>query len=145
MKRNCQTCAYSEPVDSGIPALFCRRYPPRAVDAAETILPIVDFSDWCGEWARKIEPIKESRARVDARVSISRVLGRYVRVSGADGVFSGECPFGDDPHLFRISERSGTYFCDTCCSGGNAVRFLMLHQDLSFHDAVRQAEIDNAA
>lgn len=52
----CVSCAFffAEPKDD---LGFCRRYPPTIVsldDGFDSIFPIVEKQDWCGDFVRKV-------------------------------------------------------------------------------------------
>jgi hypothetical protein len=63
-KRNpaqkCNNCRWGNPTDPGPPPKGeCRRYPPKRIviwdhDRArfvdQTVYPVLDREDWCGEW-----------------------------------------------------------------------------------------------
>lgn len=54
---NCGQCVYFDPTGTPIrqgankiPAGYCRRYPPTAKNHAESVLPVVVETFWCGEY-----------------------------------------------------------------------------------------------
>ena len=77
---------------------------------------------------------------------IEDVVGDFVDLRKAGVNLTGICPFHDDKHdgnfIVRpstVSEARGgnTYRCFVCGKKGGPVKFLMEHEQLSFHDAIR--------
>ena len=62
--------------------------------------------------------------------------GQY-RKSGTDYVML--CPFHPDRHMgnFKISPRRNRCTCFSCGKGGDPIQFLMLHENLTYPDAIR--------
>lgn len=85
------------------------------------------------------------KAVIDA-TKIEDVIGDFVKLRKAGVNFTGICPFHDDQHdgnfIVRPStisnERGGnTYRCFACDAKGDAVKFLMDHENMTFIDAIR--------
>lgn len=85
------------------------------------------------------------KAVIDA-TKIEDVIGDFVKLRKAGVNFTGICPFHDDQHdgnfIVRPStisnERGGnTYRCFACDAKGDAVKFLMDHERMTFVDAIR--------
>jgi DNA primase len=58
---------------------------------------------------------------------------------------AGLCPFHDDHHAgsFRVSLRSGAFFCHACqASGGSVIDFLKERYRISFREAVQRLRKD---
>ena len=63
-----------------------------------------------------------------------------VRLSPAGpGRWKGRCPFHDDhrPSL-RVHPERNVWYCDPCGAGGDALAFVMRHEELGFAEAVRE-------
>lgn len=68
---------------------------------------------------------------------IEEVVGDFVALKRQGQNFVGLCPFHDDrnPSLY-VSPRLGIYKCFVCDAKGNAIRFLMEHEKLSYPEAL---------
>ncbi len=79
-------------------------------------------------------PVEAARA-----VGIETVLereGLTLRRAGRELV--ARCPFHEDRRpSFRVNPKKGTWYCDPCGTGGDAIAFVMRQRGLSFADAVR--------
>lgn len=74
-----------------------------------------------------------------ARVDISELVGRYVKLKKAGHNLSGLCPFHHEKTpSFTVSTKKNFYHCFGCGAHGDAIAFLMEHQGLSFVDALEQ-------
>lgn len=72
-----------------------------------------------------------------ARADIVDVVGRYVTLKKAGINFKGLCPFhGEKTPSFSVSPVRQVYHCFGCGEHGDAIRFLMEHNGLSFVEAV---------
>ena len=85
------------------------------------------------------------KAVIDA-TKIEDVISDFVKLRKAGVNLTGICPFHDDQHdgnfIVRPStispERGGnTYRCFACDAKGDAVKFLMDHENMTFVDAIR--------
>ncbi len=73
------------------------------------------------------------------RTSIAELVGRSVKLTRKGREFSGLCPFhSEKTPSFTVSEEKQFYHCFGCGAHGDAIRFLMQSQNLSFVDAVTQ-------
>ena len=74
-----------------------------------------------------------------ARVDISEIVGERVTLKKAGKNLSGLCPFHDEKSpSFTVSRDKQFYHCFGCGAHGNAIRFLMEYDRLSFPEAVEQ-------
>ena len=74
-----------------------------------------------------------------ARVDIAEVVGERVTLKKAGKNLSGLCPFHDEKSpSFTVSRDKQFYHCFGCGAHGNAIRFLMEYDRLSFPEAVEQ-------
>jgi DNA primase len=72
------------------------------------------------------------------RVDIVALVGRYVSLKKAGRSYKGLCPFHHEktPSFIVTAER-GSWHCFGCGEGGNAITFLMRHENLTFPEAAR--------
>ncbi|WP_133365218.1 DNA primase [Qipengyuania sediminis] len=74
-----------------------------------------------------------------ARITLSAVVGRSVRLQKAGREFRACCPFHDEKSpSFYINDAKGFYHCFGCQAHGDAIRWLTDHQGLAFMDAVKE-------
>jgi DNA primase len=78
-----------------------------------------------------VERIKEASNIVD-------VVSEFVTLHKSGANYKGLCPFHDEktPSFF-VSPARGTCHCFGCGKGGNAVSFIMEHEQLSYPEALR--------
>lgn len=76
--------------------------------------------------------------RILDAAQIVDVVSEFVSLRKAGVNYKGLCPFhaDKDPSLV-VSPAKGLYKCFSCGHGGNAVRFVMEHEQLSYPDALR--------
>ncbi|MEI6643865.1 MAG: DNA primase [Novosphingobium sp.] len=74
-----------------------------------------------------------------ARISLSGLIGRSVRVQKAGREFKACCPFHNEKTpSFTINDEKGFYHCFGCGAHGDAIRWMTDHQGLPFLDAVKE-------
>lgn len=74
-----------------------------------------------------------------ARITLSAVIGRSVRLQKAGREFRARCPFHDEKSpSFYVNDAKGFYHCFGCQAHGDAIRWLTDHQGLAFMDAVKE-------
>lgn len=74
-----------------------------------------------------------------ARTSLSGLIGRSVTLRKAGREHKGCCPFHHEKTpSFTVNDDKGFYHCFGCGAHGDAVRWLVEHDGLSWIDAVRQ-------
>ena len=74
-----------------------------------------------------------------ARVTLSALVGRSVRLTRAGREFRACCPFHDEKSpSFYVNDAKGFYHCFGCQAHGDAIRWLTDHQGLAFMDAVKE-------
>ncbi|MBX9896940.1 MAG: DNA primase [Qipengyuania sp.] len=74
-----------------------------------------------------------------ARITLSAVIGRSVRLTKAGREFKACCPFHDEKSpSFYVNDAKGFYHCFGCQAHGDAIRWLTDHQGLAFMDAVKE-------
>jgi len=69
---------------------------------------------------------------------IVRLIGEHVNLRPSGREFKGLCPFHDDsnPSMFVVPHK-GIFHCFACGTGGDALRFVQLHQHIEFGEALR--------
>ncbi len=81
------------------------------------------------------------RATVDRILDAAQivdVVSDFVTLRKSGANYKGLCPFHDDrTPSFVVSPAKGLCKCFACGKGGNAVHFIMEHEQLSFPDALR--------
>src|SRR5256884_9772168 len=77
---------------------------------------------------------------VRERTSIVDVISEQVTLKPAGGGnLKGLCPFHDEKTpSFTVSSSRNVYFCHGCGAGGDAIRFVMETEHLSFVEAVER-------
>lgn len=80
---------------------------------------------------------KESLETLRQRVDLIEVLSSYVDLKRTGASYKGLCPFHDEKSPSFIVQKGDThYHCFGCGAHGDAIKFLMTHQKMSFSDAV---------
>ena len=82
----------------------------------------------------------EDIALVRERTSIADVIGEHLTLKSAGGGnLKGLCPFHDEKTpSFHVKPSQGVYYCFGCAAGGDAIRFVMEVDHLSFVEAVER-------
>lgn len=95
-----------------------------------------------------LEDLEVFRARVTSARDfgdVSTIIRRHtdLRSCGSGGELVGLCPFHTErTPSFRVNDAKGRYYCQGCGEGGDAIRFLMIRERLSFRQAI-EAISDN--
>ncbi len=77
-----------------------------------------------------------------ARISLSGLIGRSVRVTKAGREFKACCPFHNEKTpSFTINDEKGFYHCFGCGAHGDAIRWMTDHQGLPFMEAVKELAV----
>jgi len=70
---------------------------------------------------------------------ISSVVGKYVNLRKSGHNFSGLCPFHPEKTpSFTVSDEKGFYYCFGCRAKGNAIKFLMEYERMSYPEVVEK-------
>ncbi|MFF5231892.1 DNA primase [Dactylosporangium sp. NPDC000521] len=82
----------------------------------------------------------EDIALVRERTAIADVISEHVTLKSAGGGnLKGLCPFHDEKTAsFNVSPARNVYFCHGCGNGGDAIKFLMEHDHLTFVESVER-------
>lgn len=71
------------------------------------------------------------------RLTLSEIIGRRVRLARAGREFKGCCPFHQEKSpSFYVNDDKQFYHCFGCGAHGDAIEFLMQHDNLAFTEAV---------
>lgn len=75
----------------------------------------------------------------DANADIVGVVSRYMTIKKTGKNYSGCCPFHKEKSpSFTVSNTKGFYYCFGCGAGGDAVKFVMDFDGISFREAVER-------
>lgn len=81
---------------------------------------------------------QESIDEVKARADIVLEVGTRVELKKAGASFVGLCPFhGEKSPSFNVSQSKQFYHCFGCGKNGDVFQFLMEHDGMEFHEAVK--------
>ena len=73
-----------------------------------------------------------------AQADIVQVIQDVVRLKQAGGTFKGLCPFHQEKTpSFSVNREKGFFHCFGCSAGGDVLKFVELHEKLSFPEAVQ--------
>lgn len=82
---------------------------------------------------------KESIENLSQRLNIVDIIENYIEVKKQGSSFVCVCPFHADKNpSMHINPTKGFYHCFACKAGGNAFKFVMDYEKLSFTDAVEK-------
>ena len=85
----------------------------------------------------------ERVAAIKDRISLSSLIGRVVKLRRAGREYVGLCPFHNERSpSFSVVEEKGFYHCFGCGAHGDAIRFKMQHDGMTFPDAMAALEGD---
>lgn len=85
-----------------------------------------------------IDPGTVDRIMEAAQSQITEVISEFVNLKRRGINYIGNCPFHNEKTpSFIVSPHKGIFKCFGCGKGGNAVNFLMEHEQLSFVDALK--------
>lgn len=81
---------------------------------------------------------RETIDRIMDAVNIVDVVSEFVHLRKAGINYKGLCPFHDDKTpSFIVSPAKGICHCFACGKGGNAVNFIMEHEQMTYPEALR--------
>jgi DNA primase len=82
---------------------------------------------------------EETLQQILAATDIVDLIGRSVKLKRSGSGYTGLCPFHQEKTpSFSVSPSRNAYHCFGCGAGGNAFRFVMEHENLSFMEAVKR-------
>jgi len=77
--------------------------------------------------------------KVKERVDIVDLISSYVKLTKSGRNYIGLCPFHDDRNpSFTVSPEKQLFYCFGCKEGGDAIKFLMKIEHLSYREALIQ-------
>lgn len=80
----------------------------------------------------------ETINRILEQANIEEVIKDYVKLDKKGSNFKGNCPFHDEKTPSFVVNPSGNYFnCFGCGKGGNSIKFLMLHENMDYVEALK--------
>src|SRR3954465_7172856 len=72
------------------------------------------------------------------QVNILQVIQEYVPLKKMGATWKGLCPFhSEKTPSFHVNPEKGFFHCFGCGAGGDAFKFLELHEKVGFQEAVR--------
>ena len=81
---------------------------------------------------------RETTDRIYAAANIVEIIGDYVTLKRKGVNYTACCPFHNEKTpSFVVSPSKGVYKCFGCGKGGNAVTFLMEHENISYPEALK--------
>ncbi|MCI6987971.1 MAG: DNA primase [Campylobacter sp.] len=88
---------------------------------------------------------KQSIDRLLESCDIVDIIEHYIPLRKSGSNFVGLCPFHDDKNpSMSVNANKGFFHCFSCKAGGNAIKFVMDYEKLSFPQAVEKvAELSN--
>jgi DNA primase len=82
---------------------------------------------------------EETLQQILASTDIVELIGRSVKLRRAGSNWQGLCPFHNEKSpSFNVRPSTNSYHCFGCGVGGNAFRFVMEHDGLTFMEAVKR-------
>jgi len=76
---------------------------------------------------------------IRARIPLSDIIGKRMKLTRAGREFKGCCPFHKEKTpSFYVNDQKSFYHCFGCGAHGDSIRFLMDHDNLKFMEAVEQ-------
>ena len=81
---------------------------------------------------------RQTIERIKDAANIVEVVSEFVTLRKSGANYKGLCPFHDEKTpSFMVSPSRGTCHCFGCGKGGNAVSFIMEHEQMTYPDALR--------
>jgi DNA primase len=82
---------------------------------------------------------QDSIEGLKTRIDIVDVIGNYIEVKKAGANFKALCPFHEEKSpSFVISPQKQIYHCFGCGAGGDAIKFVMEYEKLSYPEAIEK-------
>jgi DNA primase len=82
---------------------------------------------------------QESIEALKSRLDIVDVVGNYIELKKAGANFKAPCPFHDEKSpSFVVSPQKQFYHCFGCGAGGDAIKFVMDYEHLSYPEAIEK-------
>ncbi|GAB4228291.1 MAG: DNA primase [Chlamydiales bacterium] len=82
---------------------------------------------------------KQSLEVLKERVNLIEVVSRFVELKSSGSAYKGLCPFHDEKTpSFVIQKGDSHYHCYGCGAHGDAIQFLINHQNYTFSESIEQ-------
>ncbi|SFV60008.1 DNA primase [hydrothermal vent metagenome] len=82
---------------------------------------------------------QESIEALKARLDVVDVIGSYIELKKSGANFKAPCPFHDEKSpSFVVSPSKQIYHCFGCGAGGDAIKFVMDYEHLSYPEAIEK-------
>lgn len=82
---------------------------------------------------------QECAARIKASADIVEIVGKYVQLRRSGTSWKACCPFhNENTPSFHVTPSRQTFHCFGCGVGGDAIRFLMMYENLDYPTALRR-------
>jgi DNA primase len=82
---------------------------------------------------------QDSIERLKQTVDIVDVIGNYIELKKAGANYKANCPFhGEKTPSFVVSPSKQIYHCFGCGAGGDAIKFVMEYEKLSYPEAIEK-------
>jgi len=111
----------------------------------EFVFSVIDFKRQDPGNSQEQEPgySEQYLDEIRARIKLSDVIGRRVRLVKKGSEYLGLCPFHTEKvPSFTVSEEKGFFHCFGCGAHGDVIGFVMRADDLSFSAAVERLAND---
>ena len=82
--------------------------------------------------------IPECEARIKESANIVDLVGRYVQLRRAGYSWKACCPFHNEKTSFHVNPARQSFHCFGCGVGGDAIKFLMMYENLDYPTALRR-------
>ena len=95
----------------------------------------------CYFYSQKSKKMIEQKSIEHLRnsIDIADVVGAYVSLKRSGSSLVGLCPFHDDKSpSMHVSSNRGLYHCFACGAGGDAIKFVMEYEKLSYPQAIEK-------
>lgn len=76
--------------------------------------------------------------QINAKIGIFAVINEYINLKRKGKDYVALCPFHEDKHpSLLVSEKKQIFKCFSCNTGGGAVKFVMLYENLNYQKALK--------
>lgn len=82
---------------------------------------------------------KQSIERLKSQIDIVDIVSHYIPLKRSGSNFVAICPFHDDRNpSMSVNSQLGIYHCFSCKAGGDAIKFVMDYENLSYPEAIEK-------
>ncbi|WHP38980.1 MAG: CHC2 zinc finger domain-containing protein [Mollicutes bacterium] len=76
--------------------------------------------------------------QINAKIGIFAIINEYINLKRKGKDYVALCPFHEDKHpSLLVSEKKQIFKCFSCNTGGGAVKFVMLYENLNYQKALK--------